>query len=424
MVDTNTLPADVVNTVDPDGGFDSMSNVTLATGEDNLDQDFGYVEDLGSIGDTIFLDANGNGTPDAGEGIAGVDVKLDIDGDGVFDLTETTDADGNYLFSDLNSGDYTVMVDTNTLPADVVNTVDPDGGFDSMSNVTLGTGEDNLDQDFGYVEDLGSIGDTIFLDSNGNGTPDAGEGIAGVDVKLDIDGDGVFDLTETTDADGNYLFSDLNSGDYTVMVDTNTLPADVVNTVDPDGGFDSMSNLTLATGEDNLDQDFGYVEDLGSIGDTIFLDANGNGTPDAGEGIAGVDVKLDIDGDGVFDQTTTTNANGEYLFSDLNSGDYTVMVDTTTLPADVVNTVDPDGGFDSMSNVTLATGEDNLDQDFGYVEDLGSIGDTIFLDANGNGTPDAGEGIAGVDVKLDIDGDGVFDQTTTTNAKGNIYSAT
>ncbi len=45
------LPADVVNTVDPDGVLDSMSDVTLATGEDNLDQDFGYVEDLGSIGD-------------------------------------------------------------------------------------------------------------------------------------------------------------------------------------------------------------------------------------------------------------------------------------------------------------------------------------------------------------------------------------
>ncbi|NEQ75144.1 MAG: hypothetical protein F6K23_20110, partial [Okeania sp. SIO2C9] len=226
------------------------------------------------IGDTIFLDENGNGTPDTGEGIAGVEVKLDIDSDGTFDATETTDANGQYLFDGLNSGDYTVMVDTNTLPDDVVNTVDPDGGNDSMSDVTLGTGEDNLDQDFGYEQELGSIGDTIFLDENGNGTPDTGEGIAGVEVKLDIDSDGTFDATETTDANGQYLFDGLNSGDYTVMVDTNTLPDDVVNTVDPDGGNDSMSDVTLGTGEDNLDQDFGYEEEPQNPGIEIEKSTN------------------------------------------------------------------------------------------------------------------------------------------------------
>ena len=41
-------------------------------------------------------------------------------------------------------------------------------------------------------------------------------------------------------------------------------------------------------GETNLDQDFGYAG-TGSIGDTIYLDRNGNGTQDPGEpGVGGV----------------------------------------------------------------------------------------------------------------------------------------
>ena len=47
----------------------------------------------------------------------------------------------------------------------------------------------------------------------------------------------------------------------------------------------------------DLDQDFGYApfgHTLGDglIGDTIFLDRDNSGTPDAGEGIQGVTVEL------------------------------------------------------------------------------------------------------------------------------------
>ena len=89
----------------------------------------------------------------------------------------------------------------------------------------------------------------------------------------------------------------------------------------------------------------------GTIGDTIFWDTNGNGSPDPGEGLPGVEVTIEFpDGS---TQTTTTDENGVYIFSNLPvDGDgetYTVTVNTGDIPVGLTNTVDPDGGNDSMS---------------------------------------------------------------------------
>ncbi|MEM1335468.1 MAG: hypothetical protein AAGG08_18630, partial [Actinomycetota bacterium] len=69
-------------------------------------------------------------------------------------------------------------------------------------------------------------------------------------------------------------------------------------------------------------------------------------------------------------------------------GDYTVTVDPSTLPAGVAPIVDPDGGADNTSAVTLdPDNRDETDQDFGYTGD-NAIGDTVFVDANQNGIDD------------------------------------
>ncbi len=64
--------------------------------------------------------------------------------------------------------------------------------------------------------------------------------------------------------------------------------------------------------------------------------------------------------------TTTTDGNGSYLFDNLTDGDYTVYVDTTTLPGGLTQTGDPDATLDNQSTVALSAGEANLAQDFGY----------------------------------------------------------
>ncbi|MEE9327059.1 MAG: IPTL-CTERM sorting domain-containing protein [Cocleimonas sp.] len=418
----NTLPVHLQgnNTVDPDGGDDSTSDVTLGEDEDNTVQDFAYYVPIGSIGDKVWNDKNNDGVFDAGEGLGGVTVMLvapGIDlGAGVGNpITVDTGSNGDYLFPNLVAGTYTVTVDENDLPASLQgkNTVDPDGGNNSTSSVNLGAAEDNLAQDFAYFTP-GSIGDTVWHDKNNDGVLDAGEALAGVTVELTLpDGSKV---TKVTDTDGKYLFSNLPAGDYAVEVKDNTLPAALQgkNTQDPDGTKDGKSSLTLGEGESNLDQDFAYFAPS-SIGDTIWNDKDGDGVYDDGEGLVGVTVELTLPNGTKI--TKVTDADGKYLFENLQAGDYAVEVKEDTLPEGLQgnNTVDPDGGNDSKSTLTLGDGESNLDQDFAYFAPS-SIGDTIWHDINNDGVVGEGEGLAGVTVTLTLP-DGST-QTTTTDENG------
>ncbi len=440
IVDTNDLPGDKnpdgTEGVDPMTGEDDgeqsvggssytvmlmLDDPTTAEDEQNEgDADFGYESIIGAIGDTIFHDANGDGNydPDAGDfPLEGVEVILTAS-DGTT-MTTMTDENGNYLFEDLPLGDYTVEVVTSSLPLDKQPdpSSDPEDDGNNMSSVSL-TEEmpSDLQQDFGYTPELGSIGDTIWHDEDGDGVQDPDEmGLGGVVVTLtDADGN---EMLTMTDDNGNYLFENLPFGDYTVTVATSTLPGDKLTaaTGDPDGGADSTSAVSISPeAPDDVDQDFGYAPS-GSIGDTIWHDEDGDGVQDPDEmGLSGVVVTL-TDADGMT-MTAVTDGNGMYLFDDLPYGDYSVMVDPTTLPSDklMTPTGDPDDVADGMSAVSInADMPDNLDQDFGYEPVLGSIGDTIYHDENGNGMQDEGEpGFANVGVML-TDSSGMTWMTST-----------
>ncbi|HHL34881.1 MAG TPA: hypothetical protein ENJ30_11000, partial [Desulfobulbaceae bacterium] len=430
------LPNGMTQTADPDGGNDNASHVTIGGTSPlvNLDQDFGYTG-TGSIGDTIWNDADGDGAQNNGEtGLSGVTVTLsgDFNGDGNQDtVTTTTDSNGQYHFNHLPEGQYTITVDPATLPPGMQQTADPDGGNNNSADVTLLAGETNNDQDFGYQQ-TGTIGDTIWYDVDGDGIQDPGElGLANIQVTLvgDLDGDGQADdtLTTVTDGDGNYLFDKLPAGTYAVTVDPATLPAGMEETFDIDGtGSADTAQVTIGDNEANLDVDFGY-KGTGSIGDTIWYDVDNDGVQDPGEvGIPGVTVTItgDFDNDGQADDsmTVTTGPDGTYVFPNLPAGEYDITVDPATLPGGMNPTGDPDGALDNTTHLSLTAGEINPDQDFGYTG-TGSIGDQIWNDQNGNGVLDAGEApLSGVQVCIgvDLDGDGTADYraTTTTGADG------
>ncbi|MDO6737735.1 SdrD B-like domain-containing protein [Wenyingzhuangia sp. 2_MG-2023] len=404
-----TINAGVYTPDDINANTDVTIRYTLATdgscAASTADVTFTVTAIQGSIGDTVWYDADGNGAQNGSElGLEGATVTLDsgTPSNTADDVTTTTDANGNYLFENLPAGDYTVSVDVSTvtggLPVGVTvtelsQTYDNDGtGTADTSDVTLGAGENNLDQDFGY-QGLGSIGDTVWYDADGNGTQNGSEvGLEGATVTLDpgTPGNAGDDVTTTTDANGNYLFENLQSGNYTVSVDVSTvtvgLPvgvtaAELSQTYDNDGtSTESASDVVLGAGENNLDQDFGYYQELGSIGDTVWYDADENGAQNGSElGLEGATVTLDpgTPGNAGDDVTTTTDASGEYLFENLPAGNYTVSVDVSTvtggLPAGITEnelsvTFDADGiDTSSRSDVTLAIAEDNVDQDFGYV---------------------------------------------------------
>jgi hypothetical protein len=125
---------------------------------------------------------------------------------------------------------------------------------------------------------------------------------------------------------------------------------------------------------------------LGSIGDTVWFDTDGDGIKDAGEsGLGGATVTLDpgTPGNPADDVTTTTDANGNYLFDNLPAGMYTITVDLSTVTSgipsgktisDLIPTFDADGvGTANTSTISLPSGMDNLDQDFGYSVSSGGV---------------------------------------------------
>ena len=139
---------------------------------------------------------------------------------------------------------------------------------------------------------------------------------------------------------------------------------------------------------------------LGQIGDTVFCDTNGNGVQDAGEpGIPGAKVTLvckDANGNTIASATTTTDANGKYLFTNVPPGACEVTVDVTTVPPPCNNPVCP-----VTVTHNMGPGEIFLDADFCFSPCTGQIGDFVWVDQNGNGCQDAGEpGIPGVRVDL------------------------
>ncbi len=437
-VQVSTLPygALTVQSGDPDGVLNNKTTVVLGVGQDVTTADFGY-RGNGSIGDYVWNDADGDGNQDSAElPMSGVRVYLDLDNDNVRDASEpnaTTNSSGLYTIGGLPAGTYTVRVDTTTLPAGATQTGDPDAAIDHETVVVLASGDNHVTADFGYQGTL-SIGDFVWNDRDGDGVQDGGAelGISSLNVFIDTDNNGVRDPEDPyaeTNASGAYLISGLFPGTYKVMLDPLTVPAGTMVTGDPDAVMDGVTVVVLTTSTAAVD--FG-LKGNGVIGGHLWGDRDADGITDGDElFFAGVKVFIDVDGDGVYepgmgDQETTTNAEGEYSFSGLPAGTYTVSVNTATLPAGLSQTYDKDLVLNHRTTVTIAAGDIVTDLDFGY-RGSAQIGDTVWNDRNGDGVQDAGEPpIAGVRVYIDVDGDQMWDvgePSEITNAAGQYLFA-
>ncbi len=419
------------DTTDSDIGTDGKSGLyTIGAGETNTTIDGGLYQ-YAVLGDKVFKDDNGNGVQDDGEqGVGNVTVQL-LDPAGQVLGTTTTDADGLYEFTNLAPGDYFVEfvrpdgTTFTTQNAGNDDTADSDVDASGRTGrLILVSGEVDRTVDAGLVEPApqpGSLSGTVLEDLNNDDTGDVP--IGGVTVVLK-DANGQTVGQTTTAPDGTYSFTNLPAGDY-VVLQTN-LPG--YNDVgDVDGGDPNTIFATVPPGGQSTGNDF--VDDRPvSLGDRVWLDANGNGQQDNGEAnVPGVTVNL-LNDQGFVVATQTTNGTGNYLFTNLDAGTYSVQfvkpsgLEFTTADQGDNNTdSDADRGDGMTGPYTLISGETNLSVDAGLVQPIAkaSLGDRVFLDMNGNGVQDAGEaGISGVTVTLH-DAAGNSLGSTTTDGNGN-----
>ena len=412
-----------------------------------------------TLGDYVWRDLNGDGVQnETNMGIANVAVSLtppagiDLGNGPGAAITNWTDASGFYLFESIpQTGVYTVRVVTATLPGGAgVNTYDERGAYDSTAAIYLdvyaatnGTNNVHLTTDFGY-QTQSTIEGTLWHDRDRGGETnrEAGEDwLTNVTVYLCASpspcGPGASIATNVTTTNGFFRFVGSYTGNYTVLVATNTgmLGAGEWNlSWDTDGtNTANYSSVTVVSGG-VARADFSYWRGGSyALGDTVFYDWDGNGVQSNAfeEGIPDVTVYLyeDADGDGTVDigvdafiASATTASNGTYLFTNLfATNTYLVYVDRTDpdLPGSYAVTGDPWGALDARSVATI-TNASRLDQDFGFQPTgSGSIGDLVWKDLNGDGLPSGAQeaGISNVLVSLyaDFDGDGIYVLLRTTN---------
>lgn len=110
-----------------------------------------------------------------------------------------------------------------------------------------------------------------------------------------------------------------------------------------------------------------------SIGDRIWRDLDGEGDQDPGEvGLANMPVRLECGLAGICPQTTSTDANGLYQFTNLPPGTYTVRVTSPVLtdPSKAVPSFDFDGTA-TKHRAKVTIGSQNANKtgvDFGYLQ--------------------------------------------------------
>ena len=363
------------------GFADIASTPAGAAGSHTPTYDFGFWQ-AASLGDYVWEDTNGDGAQQPAElPVVGATVELFTQA-GVSLGTTTTDAAGVYLFDNLAPGTYYVVFDKSTATSigstgashSTYRWTTPDATGDETNdsdvnstgrtpNITLVGGQHDPRWDAGLNPTplpIGpnSIGDYTWLDLNKDGlqgAPADEPPLAGVIVTL-FDLGGAREST-TTDAAGFYQFINLPDGDYSLKFEappgyrlTQRLNAAEGDNNDSDvyieSGFTDVTTLDNgAAAENDMTWDAGFVPTF-SLGNFVWNDVNNSGTFDSGDNaIGGVPVLLyaadgttevNVGPDGVLGTAddapggVVTNGTGNYLFTNLDAGQYVVKITPPT----------------------------------------------------------------------------------------------
>ena len=180
----------------------NLYTINLNPGSDTSGFDFGNFLQPASVSGTVYEDLNGDSAKGGAEqGLPNWRVKIS----GGANDSVLTDSAGNYSFSNLAPGSYTV---SEALQAGWHRTQPAAGSY----TVSLSGGSNLTGKDFGNYR-FGSIGGLKFNDLNINAVKDSGE--AGIQAWV-MHLSGPVSRSASTDSAGNYTFTGLPPGTYSV----------------------------------------------------------------------------------------------------------------------------------------------------------------------------------------------------------------
>ncbi len=303
----------------------------------------------GPAGETVYLDANNNSTPDSGE------------------LTTTTGSNGAYGFTNVPAGAYVVR---QVVPSGYSQT-SPGSNYGIHVTVAAGsnlTGENFTDKSTGGTVSGtvtgGAVGQTIYLDANNDSSLDNGE------------------ASTVTASGGTYKFNNVPAGAYVVR---QVLPSGTTQTT-PGSGYGihvTVNAGSSLTNENFTDQSSTLAQRTGTtIGTSGSYANSGNTISKATDGNLGT----------FFD---AAGGNGDYVGLDLGSAESVSVIkfaprsgyasrmvggvfqasSTADFSSGVTNlyTVGSTPASGSLTTVTLASAV--TDRYFRYLAPNGSYGD-------------------------------------------------
>lgn len=338
-----------------DSTGDVLAQIRLPSGRKGINYDFGEILP-GSISGHVMADTNGNCIVDAtgDRDLEGVTIEL-LDAAGNVLKTTKTDAQGRYLFDGLLPATYGIreIQPTGYLQGD--HSAGSGGGDDSqpdlITQIIVTSGSRLVDYDFCEVPPA-EISGSVYVDANQDCVRDPSEApIAGVLISL-IDQDGNVIATTLTNSDGRYSFKGLKPGSYSVREQQ---PADYMQggqKAGSGGGNDSVADvisaITIGAGDSLVDYDFCEILP-GSLSGVVFTDLNFDCIQDPDEApISNVLIEL-LDEAGQVIASTRTDSQGQYSFTNLRPGTYSVRE------------IQPSGYFHGGQMAPATGGNDSLE---------------------------------------------------------------
>ena len=359
-----------------DAAFPSATQAaTIASDGQTVQLNFAgeYIRSSSVVGSVVAADpmmmgsdSNGDGRPDMLDGIT-----VTLEGEHTMAEPQST-MEGGFAFTGLRAGSYTVTI--SGYPDDVK--------FDSPSmTVEVGVGEVGMAEFEGAYIRTAAVEGRVIIE---------GEGLAGVTVTL-TGGPGNDSYTKLTGDNGEYAFTELRPGDYQINI----------SGYDPD-------DYEFASSAHDVSVDLGETEIVSFTGVLLRTSGISGRVSVEGMGIADIAVTLS----GAADDTTMTDASGQYAFAGLAAGDYTVTIAVAS-EAYV---------FGSMSSdVTVGDDESAIVNFEGSHATTASVSGMLFIDElTKNDMHDAGEAaLAQAGVPVALVGPGVNDQRlSATDAEG------